>query len=269
MPIRRALAAICRVQIFTTVHKLRYKKYFQSIAIFAAWMLIWQVISMVIGSELLLPGPFVVAKTLYKLMLTEVFIESVFGTLLRVLIGFALGMITGCLIGIITSKSELLSAFLSPLRSLIKATPVTSFIVLVLLYMSSSVTPMFIAFLMVVPIAWTNMQDGLASTPKELVEMAKVFRFSRSKTLWSVYLPSARQNLISAATTSLGFAWKSCVAAEVIASCKHSIGRAIYESKVYLEVSELFAWTAAIIIMSIILERLMLFALRKLSKRRG
>lgn len=269
MPIQRALAAICLVQIFTTVHKLGYKKYFQSIAIFAAWMLIWQLISMVVGSELLLPGPFVVAKTLYNLMLTEVFIESVFGTLLRVLIGFALGMITGCLIGIVTSKSELLSAFLSPLRSLIKATPVTSFIVLVLLYMSSSVTPMFIAFLMVVPIAWTNMQDGLESTPKGLVEMAKVFGFSRSKTLWSIYLPSAWQNLISAATTSLGFAWKSCVAAEVIASCKHSIGRAIYESKIYLEVSELFAWTAAIIIMSIILERLMLFALRKLSKRRG
>lgn len=242
--------------------KARLKRLLRSLVICASWLLIWELISLVIGSELLLPGPFVVLKTLLALMRTGKFWLSLGTTLLRVICGFALGMLGGMLLGIITAKSALLASFFSPLRSLIKATPVTSFIILVLLYMSTGIAPMFIAFLIVLPVAWTNVQDGIKETPAELIEAAKLFRFNGLKILRCVYIPALRPYLVSAATTGFGFAWKSCVAAEVIANSKLSIGRAIYESKIYLEVPELFAWTAAIVLLSVALERLMLLLFR-------
>ena len=104
---------------------------------------------------------------------------------------------------------------------------------------------------------------------KELIETAKVFNLSGFQTLRSVHIPALRPHLVSAATAGFGFAWKSCVAAEVIASSKLSIGRAIYECKIYLEIPELFAWTAAIVIMSIALEKLMLALLNSSKKRAG
>ncbi len=228
----------------------------------AAWLLIWQLVSICIGSPLLLPPPLAVFKALLKLVVSTFFWRTVLYTFLRVFFGFLLGMATGSLLGIATAFSPALDAFLTPLKGLIRSTPVTSFIILVLLYLSSGITPLFIAFLTVVPIAWTNISTGVHSTNKNLLEAAKAFSFGKFKTFRFVYLPHLKPYAASAAMTALGFAWKSCIAAEVIASSKYSIGRALYESKLYLEVADLFAWTISVIILSLGIEQLLKLLLK-------
>ena len=236
------------------------------IIVTALWLALWQLAATLVGSELLLPTPFSVLKTLFELMGTAKFWQSLLHTLLRVLAGFALGIAAGTAIGTAAASSKLLNAFFSPLRSIIKATPVTSFIVLLLLYFSPVITPVAVAFLMVVPIFWANVQKGIVETDPQLLEMAKAFSLGRCKTLKSIYIPSVLPHFLTAASTGFGFAWKSCVAAEVIAMSKLSIGKALYESKLYLETPQLFAWTAAIIIISMLLETLMVKLLGRLKK---
>ena len=230
------------------------------------WLLVWQTAAWAAGSELLLPSPIVTAKALISLCGTSVFWKSCFLTLLRVFAGFALGIIAGSALGVLTAFSPFAEAVLSPLRSVIKAAPVTSFIILVLLYLSSSLTPLFISFLMVLPIAWTNVAGGVIATDNQLLEMAEVFGFSGSKKLKCVYAPSVLPHFVSACTTGLGFAWKSGVTAEVIAHPAFGMGKAIYESKLYLETPELFAWTAAVIILSFALEKLVILLLGRAVK---
>ena len=236
------------------------------ISVAAFWLALWQLASMLVGSELLLPTPFSVLKTLFELMGTARFWQSLLHTLLRVLAGFSLGIIAGTLLGAVTASSRLLGLFLSPLRSIIKATPVTSFIVLLLLYFSPVTTPIAVSLLMVVPIAWANVAKGITEADPQLLEMARVFKLGRAKTLKSVYIPSLLPHFLTAATTGFGFAWKSCVAAEVIALSRLSIGKALYESKLYLETPRLFAWTAAIILISMLLEALIVKGLGRLKK---
>ena len=231
----------------------------------AFWLLVWQIAAMAVGSELLLPPPLSVLKTLVSLAGTARFWRSLGYTLLRVLAGFALGLSAGTLLGAATGFMPFLDTLLSPLRSIIKATPVTSFIVLLLLYISPVRTPIAVSFLMVVPIAWANVAKGVTATDPQLVEMAKVFSFGKLRTLRSVYAPSVLPYFLTAATTGFGFAWKSCVAAEVIALSKNSIGKALYESKLYLETPELFAWTAAIILISMALEALLVRSIGRLA----
>ncbi len=179
-------------------------------------------------------------------------------TLLRVFFGFLLGMFAGTLLGVLTAVSGTAEAFLSPLRHVIRSTPVTSFIVLVLLYLSNTLTPMFIPMVMVTPIAWGSVQAGIKDTDRQLLEMAGLCRFSRSGRLRYIYLPSILPQYLSASTNALGIAWKSGIAAEVIATPALSIGRSIYESKIYLETPSLFAWTAAVILLSVLMEKLIL-----------
>ena len=73
--------------------------------------------------------------------------------------------------------------------------------------------------------------------------------------LRDIYIPSMLPYFVSACSTGLGFAWKSGVAAEVIAASANSIGGKLYESKLYLETPDLFAWTAVVILLSVVLER--------------
>ena len=236
--------------------------------VFAAlfWLFLWQVAAWAVGSVLLLPSPVVTLKTLVSLCGTGVFWKSCGLTLLRVFTGFLLGIIAGSALGVLTALSPFAEELLSPIRSIVKAAPVTSFIILVLLYLSSSLTPMFISFLMVLPIAWTNVAGGVLSTDKQLLEMADVFGFSRGKKLREVYAPSVLPHFISACTTGLGFAWKSGVTAEVIAHPAFGMGKSIYESKLYLETPELFAWTAAVILLSFALEKLIVSILGRAVK---
>ena len=151
----------------------------------------------------------------------------------------------------------LAETLLSPLRGVIRATPVSSFIILVLLWIQRGRVPAFISFLMVLPIVWTGVQQGLHATDPQLLEMARAYRFSRWKKLRYLYAPSVRPYFAAACMTGLGFAWKSGIAAEVIALPALSVGKNLYDAKIYLERADLFAWTLAVILLSLGLEALL------------
>lgn len=239
-------------------------KIVKKIIVAAVWLLVWQAAAWAVGSDLLLPSPLETGKALVYLAGTKVFWKSCLLTLLRVFAGFFLGVIAGAVLGALTAASGFLNEFLSPLRSIVKATPVTSFIILVLLYLTSSLTPLFIAFLMVLPVVWANVLTGIKTTDAQLLEMAEAFGYSKAKKLSGVYAPSVLPHFLSACTTGLGFAWKAGVTAEVIAHPAFGMGKYIYESKLYLETPELFAWTAAVIILSFLLEKLVLLLLGRI-----
>ena len=65
---------------------------------------------------------------------------------------------------------------LRPYVLAIKAVPVASFIILALIWMRTSALPLFISFLMVFPILYTNVLAGLRSADGQLLEMARAFR---------------------------------------------------------------------------------------------
>ena len=57
--------------------------------------------------------------------------------------------------------------------------------------------------------------------------------------------------------------WKSGVAAEVIGTPDHSIGEKLYMAKIFFSTDELFAWTAAVILLSFLFEKLVFRLLRR------
>ena len=61
--------------------------------------------------------------------------------------------------------------------------------------------------------------------------------------------------------------WKSGVSAEVIGLPSNSIGEQLYMSKIYLETSDLFAWTFTIIAVSALFERLFLRLLSRMERK--
>ena len=64
----------------------------------------------------------------------------------------------------------------------------------------------------------------------------------------------------------MGLAWKSGIAAEVLAQPNRAIGSNLYYSKIYLETSNLFAWTIVVVLLSLIIEKLIAYIIeRKMS----
>ena len=226
-------------------------------AYFAAllfWGFLWQIAATRINIPFILPSPAQALSRLGELALTKEFYTTVGSSLLRVATGFFGGVAAGALLGYLTFRFAWLDTLTTPLMVVIRSTPVASFILVVLLWIGRDWVPGFISFLMVLPIVWQNTVLGFEKRDPRLSEVAQVFGFSRRKTFFRLDLPQVFPFVISASKTGLGLAWKSGIAAEVLALPETSIGLMIYHAKMYLETVDLYAWTLAIILFSVILE---------------
>ena len=138
---------------------------------------------------------------------------------------------------------------------------------LILLWTDRTFVPGVIAGLMVLPVVWGNLCRGIRETDPKLLEQAGALRFSRLKTVRLVYLPSVRPYFLSAVVTSLGLAWKSGVAAEVLCRPAWAVGTQIVQARDYLETPSLFAWTLVILLLSLTLEKLLSALLNRINRR--
>lgn len=248
-------------------HKINLKKILIKAGVILIWLLLWQLLAVIVGSEFLFPSPLAVAKRLFELAATADFWKSAFFSLGRICFGCFLGILCGTLLGAVTAFSKPLYEFFSPLLTTIKTTPVASFIILLLVWIKRDSIPVFIAFLMVVPILWANVANGIRSADKQLLEAAKIFDFSRRQKLRAIYIPEAMPAFSAGCATAVGFSWKAGIAAEILAIPQDSVGYNIYYAKLNLEYADLFAWTAAVIVMSFVLEKLVVGIVKKLGMR--
>lgn len=230
------------------------------------YLAVWEAASLLVGRELLLPAPLATVRRLFELLAKGESWAYAGLSLLRIMSGYLLGVLAGVLLAVLTARSRFAESLLSPLRGVVKATPVTSFILLALLWLNSSLVPLFISFLMVLPMVWADTADAILHTDPRLVEMGRVFGLSRTKIVRKIYVPSVLPQFLAACTTSLGFAWKSGVAAEIIALPLRSIGYQLYEAKLRIETLDLFAWTLLVILMSMGLEWLLVRGMRRIRR---
>ena len=233
------------------------------------WLAVWQIASMIVGKDLILPGPVSVLRALYGLIRQGSFWLSILLTMFRIMMGYCLGVAAGCLLALGCCSSRILDTLLSPIVRIIRATPVASFIILAMLWMSKGGVPVLMSALMVTPVIWGNMVEGYGSRDMSISEMAESYHLGKWKTLRFIHIPSLMPALKAACLTALGLAWKSGIAAEVLSQPKKAIGTNIYYSKVYLETPELFAWTASVIALSFILETVVKRLLAKQKKNEG
>ena len=233
----------------------------------AVWLLLWQLASMAVGLPLLLPSPLAVLLRWGQLCTGADFWLTVASSLLRILLGFLLGVLFGTALAGLCWRFRLVDALARPLLGVLKSTPVASFIILALVWVKTTWLATVISFIMVLPLIYANVREGIDSADRQLLEMAQVFRLSRRKTFRYCYLPAILPFFLSAISSALGFAWKSGIAAEVLGRPARAIGSQIYDSKIYLETPDLFAWTLVVILLSVLLERLAVHFVRWAGKR--
>ncbi|MCL2343898.1 MAG: ABC transporter permease subunit [Firmicutes bacterium] len=251
------------------VRPLQERKILRGLAALVFWVAVWTATALITGKALILPSPLAVVRALLRMGGTSVFWLSAGSSLLRIACGFLAGVLLGAGLAVLTSVSKTAETLLAPAIRVIRATPVASFIILVLLWASRAMVTGVIAALMVLPVIWEQLSAAIASVDKGLLELARVYRFGRRKTVRLVYLPSVLPSLVAACLTAQGLAWKSGVAAEVITLPRSSIGTQLYYSKLYLNTDELFAWTLTVILLSFLLELLCRFAFKHLQGGRA
>ncbi len=231
------------------------------------WLGLWQLLAWRMAQPLLLPGPAAVFRRLLELAATALFWQAVLTSLGRIAAGILAGLAVGILLAVLTHFVPPLYTLFYPLITVIRSTPVASFVILLYIWIGQDTLPVFISVLLVLPVVWANLHEALGGVDADLLEMARVFRLSPWRRIRRIYLPSLVPALAASCRSSVGLAWKAGIAAEVLVVPALSIGRYLFESKLYLETTDLFAWTIPVTLLSLLLEHLML-RLMSLAERR-
>lgn len=227
---------------------------FRVVLILLFWIGVWWLAAWRVGKPLLFPSPLPVVERLAEMMRTAEFYRITANSLLNVLKGILIAVLGGCILSAITSRIKLLREAVLPLMTVIKATPVASFIILALIWIGAVKVPTFITVLIVLPVVWTNLDEGFLRIDRQLTEVTRVYQIPFLRSLRILILPSLRPYFVSACRTSMGLAWKAGIAAEIIAMPRNSIGTMMGDAKQYIETVDLFAWTLTVILLSLIIE---------------
>jgi NitT/TauT family transport system permease protein len=246
--------------------RTRLKKYGIKIAAVCFWLLVWEVLDLVIHEDILLASPFAVFVTLLGLIRTLDFWHTIFFSFGRIVLGFVLAITTGTILAVLSYLSVVIKELISPLIKIMKSIPVASFIILALVWIRATNVSVLISFLMVLPVIYLNVWQGLNAADEKLLQMAAVFHIGRIKKIKAIYIPTVIPYFVSAISIGLGFCWKSGIAAEIIGYPSGSIGLRLYEAKLNLMTKELLAWTVVIVIISILFEKAVMWLIKLLQK---
>ena len=234
------------------------------------WIGIWAFSARRVGIPFVLPTPLSVFRDFFSLFTERRLYLALLRSLLSLFAGFGAGVLVGVLFAVPSALSKLFDSLISPIFTVIRATPVASFIIIAWVFLSNSILPGFICFLMTVPIVWRSLTEGIKALNPAMLEVARVYRFGFWKTVKLYLFPTLSPFLFSGLSTSLGLGWKSTVAAEILVHSPDTLGYWIWDAKAWnVDTSFLFAWTLVVILFSILFDYLLHLLFGKNRKERS
>ncbi len=167
----------------------------------------------------ILPAPGTVWQTLLEQVRSgDLFVN--FGISLgRVAVGFSLGCVIGVVLGVAMGLSRRVEDYISPTFNAISQVPVLGWLPLAMMVLGigESLKFVIIAHASLVPVA-INTLKGIRSVPRNYIEVAQAFQFSRRQLLRKVVFPATVPSLFVGLRYGLTQAWLSLVTVELLAS---------------------------------------------------
>ncbi|MFO7636814.1 MAG: ABC transporter permease [Clostridia bacterium] len=243
------------------------KKWLRALAIFL-WLLAWHVASRIVNQSLFLPGPLDTLRALAGLLGSRDFFSTVGISAWRILSAFFISTILGILIGVPSALSRRFEILVEPFITVMKSTPVMSFILIFILWFRLGMVPVMVGIFMCFPVIYKNVVEGVRDIDPRLLELSRIYKVKKKDVFTGIVLGSIKPYLYASMNVSLGLAFRVIVAAEVLANPRYGIGSRLYGAKVYFETEEMFAWTFAIIALSYVFELVLKYTMSG-KKRKG
>ena len=246
----------------------RKKRRLISIASVTAILIIWHLASAAMKAPVILPSPVEVAKSVLSLFQDPSFLKNVVSTMLRAVFSFCIIVFLGGVLGTASGLVPALEAVLSPVITLLKATPVMSVILLAFIWFRTGTVPVFAAFLMAFPVMYVQVLNATHRLDARLQQMCTVYGISGRRRIFNFVLPSLVPAYITGARQSLSMIWKVVIAAEVLTIPQAGVGRSLQLAQIRLDTPRVFAWTVVAVILTFTGDALFNLLLKHLVPRR-
>jgi ABC-type nitrate/sulfonate/bicarbonate transport system permease component len=182
----------------------------------ALCLALWAFVSQRIGNANLLPSPAAVARALVGMFEDEL-PKDVAASLAHLAVGYGLGVSVGLVLALATARSRALEAIVDPFVEFLRPIAAIAWIpIAILLFGVGPAVPVFLIFYASVFPIFVNTFDGIRRVDANLVNAALSLGTSRQQLTTLVILPATLPAVMAGARLSMGVAWASLVAGEII-----------------------------------------------------
>lgn len=240
------------------------KRQIHSLISIISVFVIWEIIALFVSNRAVFPHISDVFVSTMSLLKDPYFYRSFFVTSLTGLSAFLLSFLIAFGALYMLYIFPVLKTYVQTLAGVVKSLPVASVTILFLIWIKTSSLPFYVAFIMSVPIVLETVCLAEPSFYNQNVESAIVLGVGKTRIFFDICLFNIRTLLLSALRSALPVAFKSAIAAEVIALVRNSLGNIMYESKIFFETDRLIAVTLIVVIAVKIYETILAAILKKL-----
>lgn len=188
-----------------------------TIAFFAALIGLWKAGTVFAGwSPVLLPPPEAVAEYLWGALRDGSLAEASLVTLERLLLGYAIGVLIGLPLGLVTSTSDIFQDTIGALALGLQTLPSVCWIPLALLWFGQTEAAMlFVVIMGTVGSVVIATSTGARSIPPIYARLARTMGSEGFDKWTRVILPASLPFLVTGMKQGWAFAWRSLMAAEI------------------------------------------------------
>ncbi len=229
----------------------------------ASFIVIWEVASVIIGFNLILPSPMTTFHSLMNVLSESSTYYAIFATIWKTTLVLIFVIVIGIPIGFVMGINDKIYETLRPTVMVIQAVPVISWLALVIfLWGLGWRGPVLISFLSLLPTTIFTTASGVNSLDKTLIEMAKVYDVAKGKKIKDIYLGALAPFVFATIEVSIGNVWKVMIMAEYLCGT-NGIGVLISWARQYVDVPKIYALTSIAVILGVLSER----AVKKIIER--
>lgn len=226
--------------------------YVRGIIVIFTLFILWQMLVWVFQFPIyILPGPFLVLKTLY--LQAPLIAAQAWITILETLIGLFLATFFGCLLALTMAYFQPLRLWLLPILIISQALPTFAIAPLLVIWFGYGMASKIATTLLMLffPIA-SNFFDGLKRTEQSWLDLAKIMNASRWNILWQIRVPAALPSLASGLRIATAAAPIGAIIGEWVGS-SNGLGFLMLNANARMEIDLMFAVLLVIIVFGIIL----------------
>lgn len=157
-------------------------------------------------------------------------------SLWRDLLGFAIGASAGLIFGTVLGLSRLFESLLGPSFHTLKQISLFAWIPLLSVWfgLGDAAKVAFLSLAAFFPVV-LNTFEGIRSVAPELIEVGRVFEFSRWQMLRRVVLPSALPSVFAGIHLGLIYAWLATLGAEYLLVSGQGIGNTLIDGREHFQ----------------------------------
>lgn len=233
------------------------------LTVLALW--IWVSLSGRVAANVL-PGPWQVLETLWRLSQNGELWNHVKASLFRVIVGFGIGAGLSVLIGSLSGWFKWVGWVMNPLVEMVRPIPPLAFIPLIIIWFGigedARVLVIAIAAFLtcIVPV-----RSGMRETPEVYVDAAMTLGASPLRVFATVAIPSAIPYIFAGLRVALAASWTTLVAAELVAA-QSGVGYMIQNGSRFFLTDVVLAGVVVIGVLAYLMDRVAQLALGYLTR---